>query len=195
MKRLVVYIAVISAFVLTNCKKDPVSPVATVFFPMEIGNTWNYESHPNSFSHSEMTVEIVGTRTIGEHTYFIFETSFPGLPGQSEDRFFRQDKDGKVFINWQGADFLYIDFDRDIHDGWDSWASYVGVIREKEKTLEVSAGRFTNTTEVFFDIEMAADEEFCETYAKGVGRLNISCLFGIPMQLISATIGGVTISN
>ena len=194
MKHYFLSIPILAMLIFLSCKKDPVSPVTTGFFPMEVGNIWHYESHPNSFSHAEMTVEIVGTRVIDDNTYFIFETTYPGTD-QSDERYFRLGENGKIFINWQGEEFLYIDFNRDIKDAWYSWEDYVGVLQEKEKTLEVPAGRFTNTTQVFFDIGMIADEEFCETYANGVGKLDISCVFGIPMQLTAAKISGVTISN
>mgnify|MGYP005725557193 CR=1 FL=1 len=176
---------------LMQCSRDTVSPENSSdgFFPMEIGNKWNYHSIPEAFSVNESMVEIINTTEIGGKTYFVFERTYPNLTTHRDTSYFRKESN-KVFINWNGEEFLYIDFDRDVNDSWETRGSYIGVIQDKNKRFEVPAGIFTNATLVYFDIPLAADAQFCEHYAKGVGRLNICCLFGIPMELVSATISG-----
>ncbi|MCI0530372.1 MAG: hypothetical protein L0Y74_00235, partial [candidate division Zixibacteria bacterium] len=194
MRRLLIVCILGITFFTTGCNDTPFSPGETGFFPLNVGNTWIYESDSDRFGPPfENKVEIVGVSNIAGRSYFVFETIYHStstIPAYRDTCYYRSDGEGKIFGFREGEEFLYIDFNREVNEKWQSRGEYIGVIQGKNKIVEVPAGRFTNVTQVYFDIPQYVDDEFCENYAPGVGRLDISCLFGVPMYLKSARIDG-----
>jgi hypothetical protein len=159
------------------------------FFPMKIGNRWEYEL--DNFDDFKWTVEVVGKTTFGPYQYFIFEMNST-LGTRPDSTFYRAAALGQIFINWQGKDALFIDFNRPVGKKWDSFSEYNGVINKKGFTIVVPAGRFEGSIEVFFDIPQAIDDENWNVYAPNVGLVETRGQIG-SLQLTSAFVNGISI--
>lgn len=100
----------ISGLALYGCNDSPTSPenAGLGYFPMQVGNRWTYQAGDARWT---IDVEITGKTQIGLHSYFVFEERYSSSE-QVYRRFFRAGSDAKVFINWEGQDRLYVDFER-----------------------------------------------------------------------------------
>lgn len=142
MKRLV-YVGGLLSYTLLffACENTPTSPekAGLGYFPMQVGNRWTYQAAGDSSW--TLQVEITGKTQIGLHSYFVFEESY-STSEQVYRRFFRPGGDGKIFINWEGQDRLYADFERSTSSAWPSFSEYIGQISQRNITSVVHAGRF-----------------------------------------------------
>jgi hypothetical protein len=180
-------------FFQTACKDDaPLFPGINGgdYFPLQVGNRWTYTlTYPSGTYILEH--EIVGTAAIGAHDYFVFRRTFD-LAVQDDTTYYRSDGSGRVFINWQGQEALYIDFNRGAGESWESYGEYIASINKKNFRSDVPTGRFQDCIEVFFDYPPAIDDELWQVYAPGVGLIEIRGFIGV-IQLQSAVVNRVEI--
>ncbi len=182
-----------SGLIYWACDHAPTAPetAGLGYFPLQVGNRWTYSLTYPSGTYW-LKHEIVGITTIGAHDYFVFRRTFD-LAVQPDTTYYRTDGRGRVFINWQGQDALYIDFNRGVGESWESYGEYIAKINKRNFQSKVPAGRFQNSIEVFFDYPPAIDDELWEVYAPGAGRVEIRGQIGI-IQLQSAVVNGVEIN-
>jgi hypothetical protein len=176
-----------------GCENEqPFSPLAASddYFPMQVGNRWTYTLAYSTGAYT-LEYEIVGTEMVGSHEYFVFERKFD-LAVTTDTVYYRSDGDNRIFINFQGENVLYIDFNRTEGQSWQTYGEYIATIEKADFQAEVPAGFFEHSVEVFFNYPSAVDDEVWEVYAPGVGLVEIRGFIGV-IQLQSAEVNGVEI--
>ena len=177
-----------------NACEDGSSPffprLSEEYFPLQVGNRWTYSLQYPSGTYV-LQYEIVDTRTIGSHEYFVSRRSFD-LAVNQDSSYYRIDASGRIFTNREGEDALYIDFNRDVGESWESYSDYVARISKRDFEMNVPLGRFENCIEVFFDYPPAIDDELWEVYSPGIGPVEFRGQIG-SLQLVSAVVNGVEI--
>ncbi|MFQ5605304.1 MAG: hypothetical protein ACE5HS_18720 [bacterium] len=180
---------------LLGCDQDnsilPPEQAGLGYFPMQIGNQWQYAMTSNPAFQWEY--EIVGKMKLGQREYFVFERRFDqGASVFVDSAFYRLAGIAKIYTYYQGRDALYIDFGRAKGHRWKSYSEYDGIMNQKGFTKTVPAGQFKDCVEIFFDIPQAIDDENWETYAPGVGLLEMYSGWIPNVQLQSAFVNGVS---
>lgn len=183
-------VSILLAAILIGCGDNPVSPSALAgrgFFPMQVGNEWTYAHEVNQ--DFVWTTRIVGKTRISLYEYFIYETRRAGGVG-TDTMYFRAGTSEKIFLNWQGNDVLYIDFNKKEGESWETFSAYKGSVLRRNLKIDVPAGTFANAIEIFFDIPEYVDDELRNVYARGIGLIQRSSQIG-RLQLTSTVVNGV----
>ena len=186
MKKLLILILMV--LIVSSCKREETSlePDNTIdYFPLQVGNKWVFVS---SLDSSIWKYEITDTKIISEHIYFERVLTFSD--GTNITDYFRVEKNNVVLINFNGADYTYIDFEKPIGEIWNSYESQYGYINKRNISTQVGAGNFNNVVEVFMDNRSISDIYEFNRYAPGIGSVE-SMRFGFTLTLNNATINGI----
>lgn len=194
-KRLVPFVLALIAL-FTACDDDASIPVieSTDYFPLHIGDTWEYKDHIRKVCGSEIinkkeyrviTHEIYRADTL----YYTYNT------------YFRTTRDNKVYqLNSdQSGEYLFADFNLSADESWtyinnsngrdDEWT--VTVL--PEITFEFDDTELENCKRLFYNALLIVDEEHTIVFAAGIGEINsFSNAWGVSDTIQRATIDGVT---
>jgi hypothetical protein len=186
MKKLIIMIIPILTFISCSRENSILTPVLTgEYFPLQVGNRWTFHS---SFDNNSWIYEITDTIVFGEHVYFERVRTFSD--GSKDTNYFRIDEDNVVLIYYEGADYIYIDFEKPVEEEWNSYGDFYGFIKQKNISTQVEAGSFNNVIEVFMDNRSISDVYEFNRFAPGVGLVE-SIRFRFSLTLSSARVNGI----
>lgn len=144
------------------------------YYPLHVGNSWTYGSH---------TETIVDTQRIEGNLYFLF----------NDGTLKRMTEDNKIFVKHKETEYVWCDFGANVGDSWLTFDGCFEVtLDDKESTIEVPAGIFTNCYEFFYEC-CAIDCNQRQWYAPNVGCVATACFCPDIHLLIHAVIDGVEI--
>jgi hypothetical protein len=87
--------------------------VGTDYFPLQVGNSWTYV-YDSGGQEKEETYSILGTRTVGEYEYFVFDKCplpfFPADYEKGTETIVRKTEQGDVVLRFKDEDILYYKF-------------------------------------------------------------------------------------
>jgi hypothetical protein len=92
-------------------------------------------------------------------------------------------------INFEGKEYLFIDFNIPERSRWNSYYSYYGLIRGKNLNSTVQAGIFSNVIEILFENIAISDIYELNRYAPGADMI-LSTGFRRNFELRSAFVDG-----
>jgi len=163
-KYILVFIVFFSVLLNLACKTS-LEPIDVNYFPMEVGNKWEYG---NTFSMS-----IYSTTKCGEYLYYIY-----GNNSLNYADTLRMDNSGRIWEYIDGKDYLKFDFSAKHGSKYEynPYSNSETVTVTKNITVETEAGRFGNCISFYFDVPSSMDEESLYIFARGVGIIN----FGSP---------------
>jgi len=186
MKKLSILIISVLSFSSCSRENSPLMPVLTAkYFPLQVGNRWTFHS---SFDNNSWTYEITDTKVFYEHAYFEQVRTFSD--GTKDTSYFRIAEDKVVLIFYEGADYIYIDFAKQLEEEWNLYGDFYGYIKQRNISSQVEAGSFNNVTEVFMGNKSISVVFEFNRYAPGVGLVE-SIRFRFSLTLSSARVNGV----
>ncbi|RPI65131.1 MAG: hypothetical protein EHM47_19060 [Ignavibacteriales bacterium] len=159
--------------------------LASAYFPLQVGNTWTFLATSDS---SKWIYEITDTKDFNEHVYFERVLTFSD--GTKDTEYFRITENDVVLLNYDGKDYIYIDFEKPLEIEWNSYGNYYGFIKERNLSVQVAAGNFNKVTEVYFSNRNVSDIFQFNRYAPGVGLVE-SIRFRFGLKLINARVNGI----
>ncbi len=164
-KLLLIFSLSIFSLLLGSCDNNPVSSLKQQeFLPMAVGNRWTFVE-----SIFERKTEVIGNATINGKDYFVLEQHLTSITGSPVNYFlFREAGRNKIYINVDGKEFLYADFNRPLNESWPSYDGYTARIMQKDFDLETPAGTFSHTVKIEFS---KGTHKIIQIFAKGVGFL------------------------
>lgn len=185
MKKLVLNISYIFIIVfLISCSKENII-VSTEgkadYFPMQVGNSWTY-----SFNDAEWNVQITATKIMGGNLYFLFVRNFGG---EIDTTYFRK-VENVIYINYLGADYIYIDFNKATGEEWQSYENFYVKINKMNMNVEVAAGNFNNVIEILLENSSVSDLFEFNRYAPNIGLIE-SIGFRRKSELKFAFVNGI----
>jgi len=171
--------------VLFSCSEDsPLFPEFTTdYFPTAVGNKWVYNNGT-----LDWTIEIEATKIIDKKTYYVFVRNYDGA---RDTNFYRVAENNLVFVWFDDKDYTYINFDAPINQQWQFHSGYYGFVRERNLTDTVTAGSFTDVTEILIANHIISDVFEYNCYAPGVGLISTGG-WRRYSELKSATVNGIT---
>jgi hypothetical protein len=174
---------IVVLFMFAGCGDNPVDPVPynSVYFPLELGNRWNYSGSV------DMRVEVSSIEPYGGKNYFAVVRHFPGA---SDTLLLRYERDDRLMIFFDGEELLYVDFSLPVGSTWDTYFYYTCTMRGKDLNSTVPAGIFDGVTEVLFENTLISDVDELNRYAPGVGLISIFS-FRRNFVLESAFVNGI----
>lgn len=195
-KRHVPYLIVLIAL-FTACDSDDTSfPIieSTDYFPIHIGDTWEYKDHIRKVTGAEMINnkeyrEITHETYRADTLYYTYKT------------YFRTTGNNKVYkLNSdQSGEYLFADFNLNADDSWTYINNSIGredewtVTSLPEITFEFDDTELENCKRFFYNAMLIVDEEHTIVFAAGIGEINnFSNAWGLGDTIESATINGVT---
>jgi len=125
------------------------------YLPMFVGAKWFYTGAPPDSTFRDTTT-VVGTATRGGNKYFILQHTNNPIPAGDQRQFLRA-FGNKIYINYEGRDFLYIDFNQPEGKSWESYADFKGMILRKDFEITTPAGHFSHAVEVAFESRTLRD--------------------------------------
>jgi|GEM_PF-3027216 len=180
----------------TACDDDTNIPVieSTDYFPVHIGDTWEYKNHIRKVSGSEMInnkeYRVITHETYRADTlYYTYKT------------YFRTTGNNKVYqLNSdQSGEYLFADFNLNADDSWTYTNNSIGRDDEwtvtvlPEITFKFDDTELENCKRFFYNAMLIVDEEHTIVFAAGIGEINsFSNAWGLGDTIQSATINGVT---
>lgn len=165
---------------------------STDYFPLNIGDTWEYEDHIRKVTASE----IINGK---EYRIITHETYRADTLYYTYDTYFRTTDEGRVYkLNSNQSDeYLFADFDRNEDDTW----TYIDksnhdsewiVTVLSEITFEFANVNLENCKRFFYNAPAWADEEHTLVFSPGIGEIHsFSDAWGIGQTVQSATINGI----
>jgi hypothetical protein len=180
---------------LTACDNDCdcIIPSQTEdYFPLNIGDTWQYRNSIQKVSSSE----IINNK---EYKVKLIENYHADTLYNTSKEYYRV-KNGKVYrlYNDQSDEFLYVDFTRSENESWKyknegSKDDYWKVVPSANFEFEFPNGtKLDDCRSFYYDMEGWVDDEHQVTFAPGIGEINSSSLaWGIGDTLQKAQINGV----
>jgi len=181
---------------LMACDKDDSDEIlinAKHYFPLEIGNSWEYE---------HCTRSVTGTKLINGKEYFVVSEQTTGLDGQYaiyiKDLFFRT-TNSKVYqlYNDKSDEFILANFSLGEHESWkyksnDSNDQYWHVEVLPDIDLTIGKTNIKNCKAFLYDVPQWADEEQTMSFAPGFGQVKSSSIaWGLSNTLQKAKIKGI----
>lgn len=183
MKIIPVFLFITFLILAAGCEDDQKRGGAEVFFPLNQGDKWVFND-----GGQDWTLETGGIHRLGGTDY----TAMVRVYQRSSDTsYFRTDGADRVFIYWEGKEYLYIDFARSTGDIWSTYNDFTGAIEEKGKILSLPAGTFDNVTQVIFNNSAIQDAYEFRDFAAGAGLVQITA-FRRVSKLKSANVNGIT---
>lgn len=161
------------------------SDSAKSYFPMQVGNIWQFKYTWNDsiFAAPE---QIFGTTIIDDTLYYQF--------GEREEYpiLIRPDSLGRILRRYNDKEIIWFDFtlvdSAEYEYPPNSDDPYIVTVR-RDVSIQTYAGYFENCIEFFFDIPLTYDEELWFIFAPGVGM--VSKQYGAEyMLLASANVNG-----
>ena len=162
------------------------------YFPLHIGNTWEYR-YDFSDTLVAQAFQVFDTTRIDDQRYFLFgeriETAYP----------VREDSLGRIWRVTSQGEVLWLDptlgdsatYQVDLGFGERPF----NVLVRRNLNIDTFAGRFQNCIEFFFDEPGSYDEEQWYTLAPHVGPVRVQYGGAIRKVLFSATINGKIITG
>jgi len=140
---------------------DPLAP----WFPLHIGNTWNYGLHDTTIVRTD---RISDTVSIGEQMYFLY-TRFEGSLYPIFDTV-RADSMGRIWLYGNGGEQIWFDFT--LGEGETYLFRQPGLFDSTIVTLNrgwTYACDFDSCLALSFDVPEVVDEEHTFLFARGIG--------------------------
>jgi hypothetical protein len=181
-------VALIHFLLLLNCNRDKsiiqsahsdVEPEYSAFqyFPIEVGNIWNYNNYSNRFDTSAVKKikRIQDKYMVKDTTYYLWTT------GDGTDLIdtIRVDAVGDIWERVRNRDYLWFKFSEDsdlyytstpITHGWDVFFYMVKV--KRNVSIDTPAGRFSDCIKFRFNVPEIFDEEEVYTFAPKIGLVH-----------------------
>lgn len=194
-KNLILLIATIASL-LSSCDNDKYSDFTTVpndYFPLQIGDNWEYDTHIR---------KVTGTEEVNNIEYKIVVDEFyrADTLSYSHNNYYRLGNNDKVYqlYNDKSDEFLFLDFSRKEGDSWkydtsedDDQKWNVEVFPEID--FSINNHIIENCKKFFYDVPGWADEEHYITFAPGIGEISgYSPAWGTGHTIQKATINGIT---
>jgi hypothetical protein len=188
MKHIIIILMLIilnSPFALTKQKNS------TNYFPLKIGNTWNYR-YAEAESAFALPYKVFGTSSINDTLYFRF--------GDFEESPYLLRNDGfdKIIRRIGDRDLVWFDFTQDDSSLYEykpflNEPPYLVLVR-KNVSIKTFLGKFENCIEFFFDDTTSFDDEQWYTFAPNLGMVRVQ-FASVNMLLASAIIDDKNIVN
>ncbi|HEX9652448.1 MAG TPA: hypothetical protein VGA99_01955 [bacterium] len=159
-------------------------PKASLYFPVNVGDEWNYQNFEKGF---EWSIKVVGIKNIADRNYFVFVRSL-GKSSYRDTSYYRVEG-SKVLIHYFGQDYLLVDFNRDPAGTWDSYGVIKAAMLHAGSRVSSPVGVFNGVYEVRFEIPGSAGSERVCKYAPGVGLVEYQTSGSIS-RLIQARVSG-----
>lgn len=165
------------------------------YFPLEIGNYWNYEymyNYPINYQN-----EVVDTVTFGENRYFKVESEL-----NNRTYYYRVDTTEKLYkYNFNtSSDVLIADFQMETGDSVivftydDTLHTYMHCTSTQGTliTTPTTSDTFYNCYSFYFDIPQVYDDEYATWYSENIGFIHEVYLGPQPVfhTIIGAYVGG-----
>lgn len=185
MNKIIISIVISFLFVISCSDKRTgiVNPSNIIYFPMQLGNKWTYES--NSL---DMVVEITGIKIHNIYSYYEFIKTYDG---EVDTVLCRASKDEKVFIFFDNADQLFIDFKSPVGETWQTFGHFFAKVNRTGLSVQTTAGNFEGVIEIFSDNTQSSDLYEFNKYSPEVGLVE-TIGFRRVFRLKSAYVNGVT---
>lgn len=173
-------------FTAYDCSKEGITEpeFSQDYFPLAVGNKWIFKS-----GEIEWTIEVMGRKIISNHNYFVVVRIYEDIP---DTNYYRVNELKQILVNYEGKDYLFIDFQKTPGDTWDVFGTTFARVRNLNLTVTVPAGKFHDVTEIYFDNYELSDLYEHNYYAPGIGLIR-SVGFRRLSELISAFVNGINI--
>ncbi len=181
--RILLLLVIFTAF---NCSKEVITEpeYSQDYFPLSVGNKWIFKS-----GEIEWSIEVMGRKLISSHNYFIVVRTYENIP---DTGYYRINGLRQILVNFEGTDYLFIDFMKTPGETWDTFGTMFAKVRNLNLIVTVPAGTFNDVTEIYFDNYELSDLYEHNYYAPGIGLIR-SVGFRRVSELISAFVNGVNI--
>lgn len=160
------------------------------FFPLQIGNFWEYNNFWRRDNISVIRETISGTEQIENKTYFIFSP-----PYRMDARLMKLQQNDIQIIAHDGLEKVLYKFSAPENETW-SINDWTVKITNRNETVSVPAGTFENTIRIEFRRNVADAGYIIEWFAPNTGcvrRVKDSFAGPSTSELINAHINGVYI--
>ncbi|BAX81906.1 hypothetical protein [Labilibaculum antarcticum] len=193
-KNLILLIATIASL-LSSCDNDKYSDFTTVpndYFPLQIGDTWEYDDHIRKVTGTEK-VNNIEYKVVTNKTYRADTLYY------SYNNYYRLGSYGKVYQLYRDKsdEFLFLNFSRREGESW----SYETADRDDQKwnvevlpelNFTINNHIIKNCKSFFYNVPGCADEEHQITFAPGVGEIHsYSTAWGISQTIQKTKINGI----
>ncbi|MBK9248942.1 MAG: hypothetical protein IPM69_12710 [Ignavibacteria bacterium] len=116
---------------------------AEVYFPLHVGDQWQYAWDINETNKDNYTVSVVGTTIFNNTKYFTLKGEF-AVKKLDLPLWYMRVEDSRVYLYSNGKEYFDIDFDRMEVDTINKLTSYVAV---SNKTIDITPGKFEGCVE------------------------------------------------
>ena len=180
--------------IISSCTKEHPAPAyVSDYFPLNIGDTWNYQSQK---------LEIKSLKTINSKAYYevLISQYNAGVLFGTNYAYYRKTTYGKVYKlnNDLNSESLLYDFTVPVNHSWtykEGDMEWQVTNSTESKVVNINHSIIANCRQFDFDIVKAVDDEHAVILAPGIGKIiSFSYAWGMNDTLKSAVINGVDYS-